>query len=319
MYPNQGYNNAYPPQEMGYSSNGYNTGMVNPNMGPVPMGAMSYGEGAYLNQPAQMGYQQPNQMGYQQPVPQNQVVYQQQSQQQPNEEKYWEKIPASSDPISDLTKAATVKISQRGNCCEVITCGLCECENIYDVIIEDSSNGKKHIFEMEEINGCCWKCCAPATCRSFQMDVKQVVEKDGKKSTTPFATFERPCKLGCLCFCEPEIYIKKGQNQLGKATMPCKCCGTELHIFNEKGDHKYTVKLGCCQCGFCCGPCCNVRGDIYEANTEVIVGVVSKECSCTRCCNKADDYHLNFPNNATVNEKLNLIAAVTLMDYRLFE
>lgn len=311
MYPNQGYNNGYQAQNVGYASTGQypmgqGYGMPNQNMNPYPTGGMSYGESTYL--------QQPNQGGY--PQAQNPVVYNQVPQ---NNQQYWLNIPASANPAEDLAKASTVKVSQRTNCCEAITCSLCECSNIYDVIVEDNSNSQKHLFELEEINGCCWKCCAPAKCRSFQMDVKQVIDKNGQKTTTPYASIERPCKLGCLCCCEPEIYVKQNGVQVGKATIPCKCCGTEIHIFNEKGDHKYTMKMGCCTLGLCCGPCCAVRGDIYEANSEVIVGVISKECSACHCCTKADDYHLNFPNNATVAEKMNLIAGVILLDYRMFE
>lgn len=227
------------------------------------------------------------------------------------------KVPLPSggeDPIKDLTGAATVTIKQRTSCLEVLTGCFCECDNTYDVIIEDSSKAQKHLFEMEEINNCCWKNLACPQCRSFEMEVRQVIEKDGTKTVSPLVTLKRPCKVGFCGCCTPIIESFKGTKYMGKAVEPCKiCCGYDLDTFDENGTEKYRITLGCCQCGFCCCQCCNVRGDIYQKGTEAIVGVVTKNC-CS-----SGTYHLNFPNNANFNEKLNLIAAVVLMDYRKFE
>lgn len=353
MFPNQGYNSMMMPQNMGgYSCvnqmpvNPMNQGLsstnagcaFNPQMQVNPMSMMnpmvpvnpmnpinqmampaqvmssqrmnnmSFNEMSMLNQKNPMGINPPE------PQPQPQPQAQTQSQNNQN-------IPGSSDPIKDLMNAATVKIDQRSNFCKLLSCAFCGCENIYDVIIEDTSKSQKHLFELEEKNCCLYHCCVPGMCRGFNMEVKAISEKDGKKTSSPLAFIERPCKLGCLCLCRPELTIKQGNGvQMGKVDMPCNLCGSEFQVYNEKMEKKYIIKLGCCQCGLCCvGQCCNIRGDIFEVTSGALVGVLTKDCSCLHCCTKADTYHLNFPNNATFNERINLISAVMLIDYRLFE
>lgn len=232
---------------------------------------------------------------------------------------YFQNFPASKYPLAELEYASNVLIAQKGNCLRAITCGSINCENLYRVMIGNNENNRKVLFELEEINNCCWHCCFESCWRSFSMDIKKVTEDNGISIMESLAHIERPCLPGIFCCLRPELYIMQENVLIGKIIQPFKCCSPEFEIYDGKGVMKYFIKISCCQCAFFCGKCLEVNGEIYDASTNSVVGYIKKECSCQSIFNKADDYWVVFPKNASVNEKLTLISAVILIDYRLFD
>lgn len=222
--------------------------------------------------------------------------------------------PANSPILNELRNSQTVKIKQRVNKCE--TCGnicgcSCECSNIFDVFIEDRGQNK-HILELEEINGCLWKCCIMPCWRSFKMDVRQVLGEGKEKKTQTLCTIDRPCKCGFNCCCRPELTAYISGCEIGKVVNPCECISSDFVIYGPDAKIKYIIKFKCCQCW-------DYRGDIMQGESDVIVGSVVKDCSCTEICTHAGTYHANLPVDADAKDRLNIIAGLILCDYRKFE
>jgi hypothetical protein len=115
-----------------------------------------------------------------------------------------------------------------------------------------------------------------------------------------------------------------GNNSIGQIREPSPCCDPTLNIHSAGGDWKYVVKGDCCQCGICC-KCCEALFTIHSANKtekteENADGFIRKRFGGFKeLISEADNYEVIFPNDATPEEKLLLIAAVLKIDYSYYE
>jgi hypothetical protein len=221
------------------------------------------------------------------------------------------------DPMEILDTAPSIKIKQQIELLEVIT--GCQTKNRYDVYAEVNSQ-KYYLFRCKEDSSFCMRNCCTNDNRSFTI-----------KCTLPsgeiFANLHRPFKCTCGCCNRPEMINKdKSDNQFGKVIQPCTCCSPLFEIYNEQNEIKYLLEIPCCQCGFSCrrgicGKCTEVDGNIYKKdNLEKSVGTFRKKEKCIQeIGSNANTFTMHFPNDANVNDKLNLIAALILIDYMFYE
>ena len=125
-----------------------------------------------------------------------------------------------------------------------------------------------------------------------------------------------------------EVYYKG--NLYGYIKEPNKYCyDTFFEVYNHKNKLKYKLYTNYHQCGFCCkcfriSQYCEVYIPIYKPNTKVFldnnIGVLKKinDNGYNRIMNNVCSYIINFPPQATPQEKILLIMSVILMDYRYY-
>ena len=95
---------------------------------------------------------------------------------------------------------------------------------------------------------------------------------------------------------------------------------------DETDGSKYSIEIPYCQCGFMCrsnicGKCSEVNGNIYKENDLTHpVGTFKKTENCVQeMVSDANSFEIIFPTDATVGDKLNILATVILIDYRFYE
>jgi hypothetical protein len=144
-----------------------------------------------------------------------------------------------------------------------------------------------------------------------------------------YALFERPFKCTCCCLARPEMTAKNMTGSLGKVYEPCTCCDPMFHVMDTKDKVKWKVTADYCQCGICCrngcGKCSEVlfpihSGDKTDLSKESSEGYIKKLFTgIQELVSDADSFELGFPNNATPEEKMMLIATVLMIDFRFYE
>lgn len=111
--------------------------------------------------------------------------------------------------------------------------------------------------------------------------------------------------------------------------------GSLLKVFNESLVLKWEIKANCCQCGYCCrdltlGKCYEVDFWIYnvaenqmnktkEKDMRPIGNIHKTFKGISEMLTDADSFLLTFPKTATSTDKLMLIGAVLMIDYRYYE
>ena len=221
------------------------------------------------------------------------------------------------DPLEILKTAPTAKIKQQIELLEIVT--GCETKNRYDVFAQ--INGQNYyIFKCKEDSSWYQRNCCPADNREFNL-----------RWTLPnqqiFALCDKPFKCTCCCLQRPEMLCRfKNNQQFGRIKEPWRLCSPFFETYDEADGSKYALEIPCCQCGFCCRNCCcgkcsEVFGNIYKVeNLSVPVGVVKKKENCIQeMISDANTFIITFPVDATIGDKLNLIACVLLIDYRYYE
>ena len=230
----------------------------------------------------------------------------------------------SSSYLSHLSSLSSVVIKQRATCVECLNTRCVP--NYYNVKhpLTDET-----LFEFKEKSGLleryfCFQC------RSYTMNVNSVpnyenntyVKLKGNKQLT------LPCLCGCGCgkpVFSMDIQFPQG-GRIGRAKMNfnkcfCAICENRIDILDSNNNLRYVIKPNCfcigCYCG-CFAKCCTIEYHIYENNN--IVGKLEK-LSCDglkTCCPKADYYLINFPTQATPEDKMLLIVGAILLDYISF-
>lgn len=108
-----------------------------------------------------------------------------------------------------------------------------------------------------------------------------------------------------------------------------------LKVFNESYSCKWKIKASCCQCGYSCrhlslGQCYEVdfwiynveeteRGRGKESELKPIGNIHKTFKGISELLTDADSFLLTFPNTANPLDKLMLIGAVLMIDYRYYE
>ena len=308
-----------------YQQGGYQQPMYQPQAGYVQPGyaqpQQMYGQPQF--QPAP-GYAQPQiQMAHVQPQPYAEQAHAQEHQalveqvHAPKKIKGFERLEARSG----------VFIKQKLSVGEVIT--GCDTENVYYVYPTNNEGDKKNkkIFKAKEKSGCCVRQCLSANCRPFKLKIS-LVDDDENTDGEPFLVVDRPCKCTWLCFNRPEMlvsYIEDGSSQfLGRIKDPWNCCDLVLDVFDKDGNMKYKIDGSCCQLGlFCkwpCEACETIDFDIKTPSGDRIAGLQKRTPGFLKAMlSNADNFSLQFPHNATAEDKALLMCAVMFLDFRHFE
>lgn len=117
---------------------------------------------------------------------------------------------------------------------------------------------------------------------------------------------------------------KKSGKIIGSVHDPFECCNPYYVVKDENKNVRYRILGSCCQKGFYC--CSDIFFYIYPAgdsamSEENAIGKITKVWTdCPKeCCTNANDFHTEFPKDATAEDKLLLISVTLLIDYSLFE
>ena len=232
------------------------------------------------------------------------------------------------DPMSELAMSTGVLIRQQAQFLEQIT--GCESPNRYYVFSQSPQGGMKLLFKCKEYSSCCMRNCCTANSREFNMIIKHVANSAGldENFSTPFVDIKKPFKLTCFCLDRPEMIINYGSNgqRLGRIKQPFSCCDPIFYTFNSSGTHRYIIHADCCQCGLICannfcGKLSEVLFNIYKPdNLNIPCGTIRKKSATgSELVTSADSYQVNFPNDASPEDKMVLIAAGLMIDYQFFE
>jgi len=227
------------------------------------------------------------------------------------------------DPLTELSRSSGAIIRQQIEVYEALT--GCETQNRYHVFLQ-TLDGIKYAFKCSERSDCCARCCCAPDCRPLEIVIRHVVsiEQIQKDYAKIFIRVDKPCKCGCLCFCRPYMEVKLEDNGaiLGRVREPCTCCDLDSEIYDPVGNLRYEVVGDCCQVGLCCGPdlekLASIRFDIMQ-NGRAVGSIKKLGSSFWEFFTKADSYQINFPQNATPEEKMLLIIDGLMIDYQYFE
>ena len=221
------------------------------------------------------------------------------------------------DPMEILIKAPSAKIIQQIELLEIVS--ECETNNRYDVFCE--MNGVKYFcFRCKEDSPFCMRIMCPSDLRSFKINM---ILPDQRV----FGFLDRPFKCTCCCCARPIVKGTFSNGQpFGTINQPFTCCSPFFETVDETDGSKYSIEIPYCQCGFMCrsnvcGKCSEVNGNIYKDNDLTHpVGTFKKTENCVQeMVSDANSFEIIFPTDATVGDKLNILATVILIDYRFYE
>ena len=217
----------------------------------------------------------------------------------------------------------------------------CITENEYDVIL-DSPQGLVYAFYFKEKSNCfCRNCCKQAR-RPFDMYANHV--PSGKeiehRRDNHYFTIERSYGFNdycCFCNCiRPKMFISftKNNQYLGKIIDSCSCCHNKLEIFDSNDNLIYEIKTHCCQIGLCCGrnaeTVAKIDFKIISPENQNIIGHIIKIPSLNDKMGRimvdssagfhdsSNSFIVNFPNDASPNDKFLLIVAAIKLGYQFF-
>lgn len=237
------------------------------------------------------------------------------------------------DPMIVLAQSNVCYIKQSMDLLEILS--GCEMPNRYNVFCKNSMTGQvTYLFRCKEESDMCTRLYCRGDSRPFKMRMKHVVnpQMDDNFMNT-FATFDRPYKCTCCCLERPQLtgYYKTEQGpKFGLIQEQCTLYDPHFDIFGLNGEKKYQVHADCCQCGLLCrggcGSCSQVLFPIFKSNATSFdqnssAGMIKKVPNnlLVELLSNADNFEIDFPGDATPEEKLMLIGATLMIDYRYFE
>jgi len=190
-----------------------------------------------------------------------------------------------------------------------------------------------HILTLKEESSCCQRQCL-GPWRTFKIKVKG--GEDTKADGDTLAEFDRPCKCSIICCCwlfnPQELTVSlKGGTVTGRVIqhwpminnfIPCQ---RFWRVVDGSGKDTYMIHdYFCCNENMCAPSClCKTRTiKIMNPDQTKEVGSIVNMwpgCNIRACFGQVDNYILNFPDDATPTEKLNLLGALVLVEYMVFE
>ena len=111
---------------------------------------------------------------------------------------------------------------------------------------------------------------------------------------------------------------------MGSIEEAFSCCDPIFNIYDKDGKLIFYIDSNCCQCGFMCRNNCLGKTDecvffIYDIQNKASpIGEISKKGAASQL-SIADNYSVLFPKNSTIEEKMLLTIAATMIDYQYFE
>ena len=121
---------------------------------------------------------------------------------------------------------------------------------------------------------------------------------------------------------------KDGGAYFGKVVEPFSFCDPIFYVYDKDETIRYRLKIDCCQCGFffrgSCGVASPIEVNIYGGTdismTGTPIGTIKKKFTgFQELVSDADTFQITFPTIATPAEKLMLIGAVLMIDFRYYE
>lgn len=238
------------------------------------------------------------------------------------------------NPMDELEFCTEVFLEQKIELLEVLT-GY-ETPNRYHVYMVTKTGKKKYLFKCKEESS--WGCrnCCPSSSRAFEMKMihikssnktvnyKQTIANISRPFTCTFCNCKRPKMTSVFNSDKTKERITLG------SVVENFSCDPSLNIYTQNNQLKWKIKSNCCQCGFICrcfsiGKCYEVDFWIYDAdefnNVKYnAVGNIHKVFKgMSELITDTDTFLLTFPKNATTKEKMMLITAVLMIDYRYYE
>mmetsp|Transcript_25589 Transcript_25589/g.26681 ORF Transcript_25589/g.26681 Transcript_25589/m.26681 type:complete len:339 (-) Transcript_25589:65-1081(-) len=202
----------------------------------------------------------------------------------------------------------------------------------YLVYMKDNSQ-LINLFWAEEGSSCCERNCYNTGSRPFLMELYHMsgtMQGNTPSSKGPLATvFEKRFTYNCCCIDIPKMYSKylnrDGPN-FGKLERPFNCTGILFHIYDSSKEVKYSISGDYCQCGIVySGSCCfePVKFYIYEgsepkSDVEAVGMVIKQAMGYHTLVTGEDNFEINFPQSANVEDKLNIIGVCFFIDYNIF-
>ena len=241
--------------------------------------------------------------------------------------------------LEELAKAKEVIIEQKIELVEALT--GCETPNRYNVFLIDKDNQKKFLFKCKEDSNFFCRNCVLSSYRSFYLKMQHIMSSNKSidyKET--IADFERSFTPSCLCCCRPEMnaFFQGGEHSneikerkpesIGKVLEPFSC-GPTLLIYGKDGKVRWKIYGEYCQCGFWArnisvGKCYEVDFWIYDydddfSNTKPVGNIHKVFKGLNELVSDSDAFILTFPKKANAIERIMLIGAVIMIDYRFYE
>ena len=117
--------------------------------------------------------------------------------------------------------------------------------------------------------------------------------------------------------------MHKDKNICGKIVLPFSCGDTKYKIYDGNNKLKYIVDTSFCQSGIicsknCCGNMSKVTFIIYNEKEEKDGTIKRKPGSFKQFIHVIDCYEINFPKNATFEDKFLLICSVFMIENEIF-
>lgn len=205
-------------------------------------------------------------------------------------------------------------------------------------------NGKKKIAKSkEEFSSFVCRCCF-APCHAFDMTITDT--SDDQDSTNSdngpeeFLEVNRPfrCCLGTFkCCCNQETTIFSGDDHLGDIRESFWCCVPQFRVYDDNEQEIYVIKPPTCvngMCINCTGPdddtsacpygCCMIPCDVYPTSSDEPVDRIGRMAKIPKknfrdVFNETNYYKIDFPKEATANQKGLLLGSSMLINALYFE
>ena len=250
-----------------------------------------------------------------------------------------QKIPLQQNPVQQglvsshiqtIQKMNGVFVKQRMNMMEVVT--GCEMESVFDIFQKDptkeATQGKR-IWRAVEESSCAQRNCVQQSCRAFNVKVMNM-QKSPFDDAPVSLHMNRPCTCASLCFNRPFVtlnFVEDGRNiYLGKISDPYSLCHLEFVVHDKADRPIYQVKAPCLQggviCRGCpCAPCEKVSLGVVDLRSGQPVPPISKlNPSCLKdFMQNSDNFSMEFPVNASWEDRSLLMAAIIFIDFMMFE
>eukprot|EP01006_Ploeotia_vitrea_P023932 TRINITY_DN56614_c0_g1_i1.p1 TRINITY_DN56614_c0_g1~~TRINITY_DN56614_c0_g1_i1.p1 ORF type:complete len:265 (+),score=43.46 TRINITY_DN56614_c0_g1_i1:69-797(+) len=196
-----------------------------------------------------------------------------------------------------------------------------EIKNKYNIYPNSDKNAASKWWMAVEQSSCCQRQFCKSR-REFTMDIGPVGQERG--GIDPVIKIHRP-----FTCCLTEMDVSAPQTEkFAHVDEECKniwgCTSTVWKITDGQGNLKYQLKgPSKCWIGWCMScPCRDpYEWDVNEGETDKKVGSIKNVPNgwCRMCLTEADDYFIEFPQDAPPEMKAALLAQVFALDYSYFE
>lgn len=209
-------------------------------------------------------------------------------------------------------------------------------ENRFWVFSKDDTGKYNLFFDCKECSTYCSRNCCQPWDRYYVMKVNLIrdpISPPDFTSENSFAALNREYYCTCCSSNRPVLTCHYGNIKnpiFGSIIEPFTCCDCSpwIHVRNKLNEVIFTINTICCQCGISCRHCC--CGPFYDVKLFIGRGpgdpkinpcgfIHKPKTGCQGVFTNADNFEIEFPKDATAEEKLLLIFATLFMDYQYFE